>query len=424
MTGATVVVVGSGGREHALCLSLDASPKVGDLHCVPGNAGTARIATNHVVESSIEALVSLFKALTPDLVVVGPEAPLCDGLADACADAGIACFGPVAALAHLEGSKLHAKQAMEAAGVPTAAYVRLDKTSNIDAALDGFAGQPWVVKRDVLAGGKGVVVTSDRDEARTFIEFSIKADGYVLLEAFLPGEEASMLVVMDGTAYRTLPASQDHKRAYDGDEGPNTGGMGAYCPAPVVSSEVHAKVVERIVEPMHAHLCSQPVPYRGVLFIGLMIDEHDDPYVVEFNVRFGDPECQVTLPLVATDMYDLLHGAATDELHKVALDVHDSVALTVVLASEGYPASPIKGRPIDGLAHVLSEETYGDSWVNFAGVALDGDGHYTASGGRVLSCTALKGDLISAHDAAYELLLALTLEGGHHRTDIGHRAME
>ena len=155
-----------------------------------------------------------------------------------------------------------------------------------------------------------------------------------------------------------------------------------------------------------------------------MIDEHDDPYVVEFNVRFGDPECQVTLPLVATDMYDLLHGAATDELHKVALDVHDSVALTVVLASEGYPASPIKGRPIDGLAHVLSEETYGDSWVNFAGVALDGDGHYTASGGRVLSCTALKRDLISAHDAAYELLQGLTLEGGHHRTDIGHRAME
>ena len=283
MNGATVVVVGSGGREHALCLSLNASPKVAAIHCVPGNAGTARIATNHAVESSVETLVSLFRELQPDLVVVGPEAPLCDGLADACAEAGVACFGPVAALAHLEGSKLHAKQAMEAAGVPTAAYLRLDKTTDIEAALDAFSGHPWVVKRDVLAGGKGVVVTSDRDEAKTFIEFSIKADGYVLLEAFLPGEEASMLVVMDGTAYRTLPASQDHKRAYDDDMGPNTGGMGAYCPAPVVSSEVYAKVVERIVEPMHAHLCSQPDPYRGVLFIGLMIDEHGDPYVVEFN---------------------------------------------------------------------------------------------------------------------------------------------
>ena len=424
MNGATVVVVGSGGREHALCLSLNASAHVGALHCVPGNAGTAQIATNHALSMDIEGLVGLAVDVGADLVVVGPEAPLCDGLADACHAAGVACFGPVAALAHLEGSKLHAKQTMEEAGVPTAAYKRLDAHSDIEAALDDFAGDPWVVKRDVLAGGKGVVVTSDRDEAKTFIELSIKSDGFVLLEAFLPGEEASMLVVMDGTAYRTLPASQDHKRAYDDDEGPNTGGMGAYCPAPVVSSEVHAKVVERIVEPMHAHLCSQPVPYRGVLFIGLMIDEHNDPYVVEFNVRFGDPECQVTLPLVATDMYDLLHGAATDRLHEVALEVHDSVALTVVLASEGYPASPIKGRPIDGLPHVLAEETYGEAWVNFAGVAQDEDGQYTASGGRVLSCTALKGDLVSAHDAAYDVLQQLTLEGGHHRTDIGHRAME
>ena len=424
MTGATVIVVGGGGREHALCLSLDASPNVASLHCVPGNAGTARMATNHSVEMSTSALVDLFVHLNADLVVVGPEAPLCDGLADACQNAGIACFGPVAALAHLEGSKLHAKQAMQAAGVPTASYVRLDSTTNLDAALDAFAGQPWVVKRDVLAGGKGVVVTSDRDEAKTFIEFSIKADGYVLLEAFLPGEEASMLVVMDGTAYRTLPASQDHKRAYDNDEGPNTGGMGAYCPAPVVSPAVHAKVVERIVEPMHAHLSSQTTPYRGVLFIGLMIDELGDPYVVEFNVRFGDPECQVTLPLVATDMYDLLHGAATDRLHEVELEVHDDVALTVVLASEGYPASPIKGRHIDGLSEVLAEEAYGGAWINFAGVAQNDDGHFIASGGRVLSCTARGSDLQSTHDQAYALLHKITLEGGHHRTDIGHRAME
>ncbi|GIR76868.1 MAG: hypothetical protein CM15mP78_15670 [Candidatus Poseidoniales archaeon] len=175
---------------------------------------------------------------------------------------------------------------------------------------------------------------------------------------------------------------------------------------------------------MHAHLCSQPDPYRGVLFIGLMIDEHGDPYVVEFNVRFGDPECQVTLPLIATDMYELLHGAATDRLHEVPLEIHDSVALTVVLASEGYPASPIKGRPIDGLSEVLDGEAYGRAWVNFAGVALGDEGQYIASGGRVLSCTAQSDDLTSAHDAAYELLQHLALEGGHHRRDIGHRAME
>ena len=279
MDGATVVVVGGGGREHALCLSLHASSHVGSIHCVPGNAGTARLATNHVCDMSVETLVKLFTHVEADLVVVGPEAPLCDGLADACRDAAVPCFGPVAALAHLEGSKLHAKQTMEIAGVPTAAYQRLDASSDLDAALDAYAGAPWVVKRDVLAGGKGVVVTENREEAKSFIERSIQTDGFVLLEAFLPGEEASMLVVMDGTAYRTLPPSQDHKRAYDGDEGPNTGGMGAYCPAPVVSEAVHQKIIQRIVEPMHAHLSRQETPYRGVLFIGLMIDEHDDPYV-------------------------------------------------------------------------------------------------------------------------------------------------
>ena len=424
MNGATVVVVGSGGREHALCLSLNASAHVGALHCVPGNAGTDQIATNHALSMDIEGLVGLAVDVGADLVVVGPEAPLCDGLADACHAAGTACFGPVAALAHLEGSKLHAKQTMEEAGVPTAAYKRLDAHSDIEAALDDFAGDPWVVKRDVLAGGKGVVVTSDRDEAKTFIELSIKSDGFVLLEAFLPGEEASMLVVMDGTAYRTLPASQDHKRAYDGDEGPNTGGMGAYCPAPVVSASVHEKIVERIVEPMHQHLAGQDTPYRGVLFIGLMIDERDDPYVVEFNVRFGDPECQVTLPLVKTDMYSLLHGAATDGLSDVQLELHAGTAVTVVLASEGYPAAPIKGRPLGGLEALVAQTTYGQAWINFAGVSTDESGAYIASGGRVLSCTALGSNLLATQQKAYELMNAVDLEGGHFRTDIAHRAID
>lgn len=423
MNQANVVVVGSGGREHALCLALHASHSVGELHCVPGNAGTAQIATNHSVESGVEPLVSLCLSLGADLVVVGPEAPLCDGLADACAAVGLACFGPVAALAHLEGSKLHAKQTMEAAGVPTAAYVRLDADSDIDSALDAYQGQPWVVKRDVLAGGKGVVVTEDRDEAHGFITSSIESDGFVLLEAFLPGEEASMLVVMDGTAYRALPPSQDHKRAYDGDLGPNTGGMGAYCPAPVVSEAIHKRILERIVEPMHQHLSSQSTPYRGVLFIGLMIDEHGDPYVVEFNVRFGDPECQVTLPLVETDMYELLHAAATDNLHNVPLQLSEGSALTVVLASEGYPQAPIKGRTILGLDPLLQASSYRHRWINMAGVKSDSDGGFIASGGRVLSATAMGSDLAETQRVAYELLSEIQLEGGHFRTDIGHRAV-
>ena len=424
MDGTTVVVVGGGGREHALCLALHRSPHVAALHCVPGNAGTAQIATNHTGASDVESLLALVVEVGAGLVVVGPEAPLCDGLADACQSVGIPCFGPVAALAHLEGSKLHAKATMETAGVPTAAYQRLDAQSDLEAALDAYAGEPWVVKRDVLAGGKGVVVTSNRAEALSFIQSSIETDGFVLLEAFLPGEEASMLVVMDGTAYRTLPASQDHKRAFDGDEGPNTGGMGAYCPAPVVSSSVHMKIVERIVEPMHRHLSQQAVPYRGVLFIGLMIDDHEDPYVVEFNVRFGDPECQVTLPLIKTDMFSLLNGAATDTLDDVELELHEGSAVTVVLASEGYPASPVKGRPIHGLETLLSKTSYGASWVNFAGVSLGEGGDFIASGGRVLSCTALGADLQQTQKKAYALMDEIDLQGGHFRRDIAHRAID
>ena len=423
MKNATVVVVGGGGREHALCLSLDASPLVDSIHCVPGNAGTAHLATNHACSMSVEALLGVFTQVGADLVVVGPEAPLCEGLADACSDANIPCFGPVAALAHLEGSKLHAKQTMEQAGVPTAAYQRLDQHSDVSAALDAFAGAPWVVKRDVLAGGKGVVVTEDRDEATSFIEASIQSDGFVLLEAFLPGEEASMLVVMDGTAFHTLPPSQDHKRAFDGDLGPNTGGMGAYCPAPVVSDSVHEKILKRIVEPMHGHLSASETPYRGVLFIGLMIDENNDPYVVEFNVRFGDPECQVTLPMVKSDIFSLLYGAATDGLSGLTLDVHPGSSVTVVLASEGYPAAPIKGRPINGLETALLTASYGNQWVNFAGVSTSEEGQYIASGGRVLSCTAMGPDLVETQKTAYGLMSAIQLEGGHYRSDIAHRAM-
>jgi len=423
MTGSTVLVVGGGGREHALCLALDASPLVDDIHCLPGNAGTALVATNHASSGDIASVMEVVRRVRPSLVVVGPEAPLCEGLADACMDAGVPCFGPVAALAHLEGSKLHAKETMAAAGVPTAEYQRLDASSDVDAALDQYAHAPWVVKRDVLAGGKGVVVTSDRNEARAFIESSITTDGFVLLEAFLPGEEASMLVVMDGHTYRTLPPSQDHKRAFDGDQGPNTGGMGAYCPAPVVSESVHRAIEERIVEPMHRHLSSQTIPYRGVLFIGLMIDEHGDPYVVEFNVRFGDPECQVTLPLLDTDVFAMLHGAATDTLDQVKVGQLPQSAVTVVLAASGYPNSPKKGDPINGLPEALADATYRSSWVNLAGVTANEGGVFLSSGGRVLSCTAMASSLGEAVEVAYACMGTLSLEGSHFRRDIGHRAL-
>ena len=416
MAGMSVLVVGGGGREHALCLGLARSESIGQIHCAPGNAGTAEIATNHAF-TDVSDLTNLAFQLDVDFVVAGPEAPLCEGLSDKLAKMDIPCFGPVAALARLEGSKLHAKQVMQSNGVPTASFHVLNKDSDIDAALDDFSGNPWVVKRDVLAGGKGVVVTESREEAKQFILDSINNDGQVLLEAFLPGQEASMLVVMDGSGFVCLPASQDHKREFEGDKGRNTGGMGAYAPAPVYSEEVKAKTIERIVKPMHKALSSRRIPYRGVLYVGLMIDENNDPYVVEFNVRFGDPECQITIPLVSSDLGELLSAASRDELANLDVQFHDKHALTIVLAAENYPGPVEKGREIKNLPNPNS-----DSWVNHAGTKIE-NGQLLSNGGRVLSCTAIGDTLGEAASKAYSLIEQIELSGSHYRRDIGHRAL-
>jgi len=424
MAGKVVLVVGGGGREHALCMGLKRSSHVAELHCSPGNAGTAQLATNHLISATdIEGLLTLAKTIAADLVVAGPEAPLCASLADRLALIGIPCFGPVAKLANLEGSKLHAKQVMRAANVPTAAFHVLSKTSDIEAALDDFSGNPWVVKRDVLAGGKGVVVTLDRGEARSFIQASIESDGQVLLEDFLPGEEASMLVVMDGSGYVCLPASQDHKRAYDGDEGPNTGGMGAYCPAPVVTEAIRQTTIETIIEPMHRYLRSSGTPYRGVLYVGLMIPDSGEPNVVEFNVRFGDPECQITLPLLKTDLFEVLEAAACDRLSELKVEFHDLFATTVVLAAEGYPQSPVKGRPIHGAVESVLQSGDATAWVNHAGTGFDDQGQLVSTGGRVLTCSASAPTLEASVRLAYELIESIHLEGSHYRSDIAFRAL-
>ena len=275
----------------------------------------------------------------------------------------------------------------------------------------------FVVKRDVLAGGKGVVVTENREDAKQFILDSIDRDGQVLLEAFLPGQEASMLVVMDGSGFVCLPASQDHKREFEGDKGRNTGGMGAYAPAPVYSEDVKAKTIERIVKPMHKDLSSRRIPYRGVLYVGLMIDENNDPYVVEFNVRFGDPECQITIPLISSDLGELLSAASKDELSSIEVQFHDKHALTVVLAAENYPGSVEKGRPITNVPIPTS-----DSWVNHAGTKVE-NGQLLSNGGRVLSCTGLGVSLEEAANKAYALIGEIGLPGSHYRRDIGHRAL-
>ena len=418
----TVLVVGSGGREHALCIGLANSPSVEAVHCSPGNAGTSMVATNHEVSTSdIEGMVALALEVAADLVVVGPEAPLVNGLADSLREADVACFGPHSSGARLEASKLHAKEIMRSLGVPTGSHLVIDDISSISNALDSFEA-PWVVKRDVLAAGKGVTVTSDREVAEKALSEGIELDDFVLLEEHLFGEEASVLVVMDESGYICLPASQDHKRVGDGDTGPNTGGMGAYAPAPVVSDSVMHRVTSEIVEPMHHHLRNQETPYRGCLYVGLMIDKDGSPGVIEFNVRFGDPETQVTLPLISSDLGRLLLACAEGRVADEECEFHNLSAATVVLASEGYPASSSTGRIISG-SEIRIEEGMTSAFVHYAGTVLGDDGQLVSSGGRVLSATGLAPSLSDSVVAAYELMDCIELDGSHFRSDIAYRAL-
>lgn len=419
--GRTVLIVGGGGREHALAIGLLESPSVGTIHVAPGNAGTAMIATNHDVSAGdVGRQVSLAQSLNADLVVVGPEAPLVEGLSDALRAVGIPSFGPHANGAMLEGSKEFAKQVMLDLNIPTADVQHLTADSDLDEAVDRW-GAPWVVKRDVLAGGKGVVVTEDRAEALEFIRHSIQTDGMVLLEEFLAGEEASMLVMMDESGFVALPCSQDHKRVGEGDVGLNTGGMGAYAPAPVATEAVRARAISEIVEPMHTHLSSQETPYRGCLYVGLMIDDDGAPSVVEYNVRFGDPETQVTVPLISSDLYELLLAVAEGRLADSMPTFSTHHALTVVLAADGYPGPPVKGRSITGDLSDITDSG-GRAFIHHAGTGF-ADGELVSTGGRVLASTGIAPSLSDAKKLAYQKLAEVQLQGAHFRRDIGHRAL-
>ena len=417
-----ILVVGSGGREHALSLSLSACESVNHVHSCPGNAGTAISGTNHKVDSmDIEGIINLAKLLKIDLVVVGPEAPLVAGLSDRLSEEGIPCFGPNSKGANLEGSKLYAKEIMQSMKVPTAGLILIENLNRINESLDTYP-PPWVVKRDVLAGGKGVIVTTDRDEAYNALRDGIEMDGKVLLEEFLHGEEASVLVVMDESGYVCLPASQDHKRLLDGDNGPNTGGMGAYAPAPVYTPAVEQRTISEIIEPMHHFLRNQEVPYRGCLYVGLMIDENGAPFVVEFNVRFGDPETQVTLPLISSDLGELLFSCANGKISEYDFTTFSYSSATVVLSSEGYPNSSITGRDIQG-SEIKIEEGEISAFVHFAGAVISNDGKLISNGGRVLAATGIAPDLVTAVEAAYEVIENIKLEGSYFRKDIGHRGL-
>ena len=406
-----VLVVGSGGREHALCLALAADPGVTSLVCAPGNPGTAAVAEQRGVDVADPAAVAkLAVDEGVDLVVIGPEVPLVAGAADAVVAAGIACFGPSGAAAQLEGSKAFAKDVMAAAGVPTAGSRVATTPDEATAALDAF-GPPYVVKDDGLAAGKGVVVTTDRAAALAHAASCER----VVIEEFLDGPELSLFVVTDGVDVVPLLPAQDFKRVCDSDKGPNTGGMGAYAPLTWLPDATVAEVVDAVARPTIGEMARRGTPFAGLLYIGLAYTA-DGPKVIEFNVRFGDPETQVVLPLLETPLGGLLHAAATGRLGQHApLEWRDESAVTVVLAAAGYPDTPRTGDVITG-----AEE---DGIVH-AGTRRRDDGATVSSGGRVLAATAVAPTLAEARDEAYELLRHVKLDGGHYRRDIALAAAE
>jgi phosphoribosylamine---glycine ligase len=408
-----VLVIGSGGREHALVLALARDPQVEAVYAAPGNPGTAQLADNHPVDATDpDAVTALAAELGANLVVIGPEAPLVAGVADAVTAAGIACFGPSAAAARIEGSKAFAKEVMAAAGVPTSRSHVAETPEQAAAALDEF-GPPYVVKDDGLAAGKGVLVTDDRDAALAHAT----ACGRVVIEEFLDGPEVSLFAITDGRTVRALQPAQDFKRVGDGDTGPNTGGMGAYTPLPWAPPDLVDEVSATVLQPTIDELARRKTPFVGLLYAGLALTGRG-VRVVEFNARFGDPETQPLLARLVTPLGGVLYAAATGSLaDSPELEWSDEAAVGVVLAAENYPGTPVTGGVIEG----LDVATDTGALVVHAGTALDAEGRLVSSGGRVLCVVGVGADLELARERAYAGIEEIALPGSFFRSDIAAR---
>lgn len=411
-----VLIVGPGAREHALARSLKLDPNVTEVHAVPGNPGIGRIATLHAGSPNDgPAVAALARELDIDLAVVGPESPLVDGVADAIRAEGIPCFGPSAEAAQIEGSKAFAKEVMAAANVPTAAPRVCTTGAEFASALEEF-GAPYVVKDDGLAAGKGVVVTDDLGEATVHGAAILEAGGTIVVEEFLDGPEVSLFCISDGATVVPLQPAQDFKRAYDGDFGLNTGGMGAYSPLPWAPEELVDEVVRTVAQPTIDEMARRGTPFQGVLYCGLALTSQG-LRVVEFNARFGDPEAQSVLALLETPLAGVLLAAAQGRLSELPpLEWSTDAAVTVVLASHGYPEAPRKGDPITG---VEAAEDAPNAHVLHAGTATNEAGDLVSAGGRTLSVVGRGKTLGDARAAAYEALDHIELAGSHFRTDIG-----
>ena len=428
-----ILVVGSGGREHALAWRLSQDAEKHELYCAPGNAGTASMAQNLPIKAEdVEGMVYWAVDNHPDLVVVGPEAPLVLGLVDALEAEGIKAFGPVAAGARMEGSKRFAKEVMFAAGVPTGCAEVFKDPAKAKAALPAF-GLPVVIKADGLAAGKGVVVAETTEQAEAAIDDMLVANKFgsagaeVLIEEFLDGEECSILAMVDGERAVLLPSSQDHKRVFDGDKGPNTGGMGAYSPAPVVTEQMLPEIRDRIILPVVRELKKRGITYRGILYAGLMVTPEGGRLaksgsrvnVVEFNARFGDPETEAVLPRLGGDFAKALLNAASGCLSEGDIAVKPEMSATVIVASGGYPGAYEKNKAITGLEAAAEKGAI----VFHCGTKFDGERLLTA-GGRVLSVTGLGATLREAVDTAYAGVREISFERAFYRRDIAHRAFD
>jgi phosphoribosylamine--glycine ligase len=418
-----ILLLGSGGREHALAWKMAASPLTGRLFCAPGNAGIAQEAECVALDLADHAAIITFcRANSIDFVVVGPEAPLCAGIVDDLEAAGIKAFGPTRAAAQLEGSKGFTKDLCRSAGIPTADYERFSNAHEAKAYARS-RGAPIVVKADGLAAGKGVVVAESLAEAEAAIEMILggelgEAGAELVIEEFLDGEEASFFALCDGETALPLASAQDHKRAFDGDKGPNTGGMGAYSPAPIVDAAMSARVMAEIVQPTLRAMKGMGAPYKGVLYAGLMITA-EGPKLIEYNVRFGDPECQVLMPRLMSDLLPALLASRDGVLKSLDLRWHAQAALTVVMAAKGYPGPYAKGSVIEGLADAAAVEGVE---IFHAGTKQDGS-HVVANGGRVLNVSALGKTVSEAQARAYAAIARIRWPEGFFRHDIGWRAI-
>lgn len=420
-----VLVIGSGGREHALAWKLSQSKKVSKLYIAPGNPGTAQHGENVAIAAEdIEGLKSFALKERIDLTVIGPEVPLTLGITDVFASAGLKVFGPSKLASELEGSKVFSKELMLKYGVPTAHYKKFDNPGHAKAYIETHRA-PYVIKADGLAAGKGVIICPTKDEALEAIDLIMQKKAFgaagrlIVIEEFLKGEEASFLAITDGSTVVPLAPAQDHKAVYDGDAGPNTGGMGAYSPAPIVTQKLQDEVMRTVMEPTVRAMTKEGRPYKGVLYAGLMISE-GRPRVLEFNCRFGDPETQPILMRLEDDLVDVIAAAIEGRLEGIRLNWSKKAAVCVVMASKGYPGEYLKGSEIRGLKEAAALK---DVMVFHAGTALK-EGRTVTSGGRVLGVTALGDDIASAIDRAYEAVGKISWEGAHYRKDIGRRALK